>query len=198
MKRILSVLRRPFVIFAVHAVYAFGCLCYDKRYLTGRWFDRRHFTRGWQWILQCWFSQKIMGRDRRVPWPVPPYVTVSHPEHILFDPNDMDNFFSVGDYYQGIGATVTLGSGTQIAPGCGFITANHSLSDITSSQPGEPIVLGEKCLISMNSVILPGVHLGPHTVVGANSVVNESFPEGWCVIAGAPARKVKDLPRGID
>lgn len=45
----------------------------------------------------------------------------------------------------------------------------------------------------MNCSILPGVTLGEHTIVGAGSVVTKSFPEGNCVIAGNPARKIKEL-----
>ena len=45
----------------------------------------------------------------------------------------------------------------------------------------------------MNSVILPGVTLGPGTVVGAGSVVTHSFPEGHCVIAGVPAKLIRNL-----
>lgn len=45
----------------------------------------------------------------------------------------------------------------------------------------------------MNAVILPGVHLGDHTIVGAGSVVTRSFPEGNIIIAGVPAKKIKDL-----
>ena len=45
----------------------------------------------------------------------------------------------------------------------------------------------------MNSVILPGIVLGNHTIVGAGSIVTKSFPEGNCVIAGNPAKKIRDL-----
>lgn len=47
--------------------------------------------------------------------------------------------------------------------------------------------------MGMNSMILPGVVLGPHTVVGAGSVVTKSFPNGYCVIAGVPAKLVKTI-----
>ena len=47
----------------------------------------------------------------------------------------------------------------------------------------------------MNSMILPGVTLGSHTVVGAGSVVTKSFPEGYCVIAGNPAKKIKAIKK---
>lgn len=38
--------------------------------------------------------------------------------------------------------------------------------------------------------------LGPHTVVGAGSVVTHSFPEGDCVIAGNPARVIRKGVKG--
>jgi acetyltransferase-like isoleucine patch superfamily enzyme len=45
----------------------------------------------------------------------------------------------------------------------------------------------------MNAVILPGVTLGDHTIVGAGSVVTKSFENGNCVIAGNPAKIIKNL-----
>ena len=45
----------------------------------------------------------------------------------------------------------------------------------------------------MNTVILPGVSLGDHTIVGAGSVVTKSFQEGNCVIAGNPAKVIRYL-----
>ena len=47
----------------------------------------------------------------------------------------------------------------------------------------------------MNAVILPGVELGDHTVVGAGAVVTKSFSEGYCVIGGNPAKIIKYIER---
>lgn len=47
----------------------------------------------------------------------------------------------------------------------------------------------------MNSVVLPGCHLGPYTIVGAGAVVTKSFPEGHCVIVGNPARIIRHLEK---
>lgn len=92
-----------------------------------------------------------------------------------------------------VGAKLIIGSGTIIAPNCGFITSNHDLNDFSKSAPGKDITIGSKCWIGMNSMILPGITLGDNTIVGAGSVVTKSFPQGNCVIAGNPARKIRDL-----
>lgn len=194
MKQVLRKIRRPFVWLFIKLVYGLGCLCYDKKYLTGQNFNRRHFSIGWQWILRYWFGQKIMGKNGHVPWPVPPYVAIGNPQNIHFDPDDMRIFQGAGCYFQGIDGEIFLGKGCWIAPGTGFITSNHDFSDLSKSQPGRDIVLGDHCWIAMNAVILPGVHLGPHTIVGAGAIVTKSFPEGWCVIAGNPAKKIRELP----
>lgn len=56
---------------------------------------------------------------------------------------------------------------------------------------GKKVVIGDKTWIGMNCLILPGVVLGPNTVVGGGSVVTKSFPLGHCVIAGNPAKLIK-------
>ena len=55
------------------------------------------------------------------------------------------------------------------------------------------VTIGNSCFIGMNSLLLPGVELGDHTIVGAGSVVTKSFPEGNVVIAGNPARPICTL-----
>jgi acetyltransferase-like isoleucine patch superfamily enzyme len=50
--------------------------------------------------------------------------------------------------------------------------------------------LGPNCFIGYHAIILPGVQLGAHCIVGANSVVTKSFP-AYCMIAGVPAKLIK-------
>ena len=57
---------------------------------------------------------------------------------------------------------------------------------------GKEIIIEDECFIGALSFILKGVHLGRHSVVGANSVVTKSFP-AYSVIAGSPARLVRNL-----
>lgn len=193
MKHFLKLICRPFIWLAITPIYLLGCICYDKKYLTGRYFNRWHFSVGWRWILLCWFPQKVLGRNGHVPWPVPPCTCVSVPENIEFDPENMDNFFTTGSFFQGINAKIRIGRGCQISNGVGLVTANHDFMDITKHSAGKDIILDQDCVVGMNAVVLPGVILGPHTIVGAGSIVTKSFPEGWCVIAGNPAKKLRDI-----
>lgn len=54
------------------------------------------------------------------------------------------------------------------------------------------IIIGKRCWICENAVILPGVHIGNESVVAANAVVTKDIPER-CVAAGNPAKVVKQL-----
>ncbi len=54
--------------------------------------------------------------------------------------------------------------------------------------------IGDNCYIGPGAKIFGDIVLGDNLVVGANAVVNTSFPEGHMTIAGVPARKVSDTP----
>ncbi|MCB0815521.1 MAG: serine acetyltransferase, partial [Flavobacteriales bacterium] len=54
--------------------------------------------------------------------------------------------------------------------------------------------LGDNVYIGPGAKLFGDITIGDNTAIGANSVVNSSFPEGFCTIAGAPARKVSDTP----
>ena len=53
-----------------------------------------------------------------------------------------------------------------------------------------PVTIGRETWLGQNVVVLPGVTIGKHCVIGANSVVNSSIPD-YCVAVGSPARVIK-------
>jgi maltose O-acetyltransferase len=54
------------------------------------------------------------------------------------------------------------------------------------------VTIHESCHFGSRTVILPGVEVGPRTIVGANSVVAKSLPPDT-VCAGAPAKVICSL-----
>lgn len=169
-----------------------GRLAYRWQYLRGKWFES-WYSPGWEWVFRCFWTQKLLRINGGFPWPVGSHMVVSNWRNITFHPDDLNNFMGWGCYFQCFAGKITIGRGTYIAANTGLITANHDPSDLDAHLPGKDIILGERCWIGMNSVILPGVTLGENTVVGAGSVVTKSFPEGHCVIAGNPAKKIRSL-----
>jgi acetyltransferase-like isoleucine patch superfamily enzyme len=64
-----------------------------------------------------------------------------------------------------------------------------SLSDV------RPVTIGDDVWIGHGAVILKGVSIGPRSVIGAHAVVSRNVPAD-CVVAGNPARVVRDLSAG--
>ncbi len=58
-----------------------------------------------------------------------------------------------------------------------------------------PVAVGDGAWIGQNVVILPGVTVGHHAIIGANSVVRDDVPP-HSVAVGTPARVVRDLVGG--
>jgi len=170
---------------------------YDRKFLKGsKYFigeKRGKFSApGWQWVVDDHIACKRLRVNRDIPWPVSARIHVIKPDNIHFSPDDLNNFQGFGSYFQGIGE-ITIGKGTFIAPNVGLITANHDVNDLDSHSKSKPIVLGDRCWIGMNSVVLPGVRLGSNTIVGAGSIVTKSFEQGNCIIAGNPAKVIRYL-----
>lgn len=175
--------------------HTFARLYYKKRYLTGKHFSSKYGgigAIGWRWTVQCMKGCRKLGNIGQAPWPVDPRTRIVHYSNISFNVDDINIFQSPGCYFQAH-AKISIGKGCWIAPNVGLITANHDFMDLNKHSTALPISIGENCWIGMNAMILPGVVLGKHTIVGAGSVVTKSFPDGNCVIAGNPARKIREL-----
>lgn len=167
-------------------------LFYPKKYLQGKYFQYNNIQ-GYKWAWQNIWGQKILGYNKKIPWPMSFRSVVGNKDNIEFDMDDLNNFQHFGCYFQNYDAKIIIGKGTYIAPNVGIITSNHKKENLDEHEKGKDVIIGEKCWIGMNSMILPGVKLGNRTIVGAGAVVTKSFEEGNCVIAGNPAKVIKLL-----
>lgn len=171
---------------------------YDLYYTQSQWFGygkkgRNYFLApGWKQTVLAYRGNKRNNVNAEARWPISSRCTAIIPKNIHFHPDNINIFWSYGIYYQGFG-TITIGEGTTIGPNVGLITANHSLNDVDKHQKPREITIGKNCWVGMNSVILPGVHLGDNVIVGAGSVVTKSFPDCNILIAGNPAKLIKSI-----
>lgn len=136
------------------------------------------------------FFQKVLGINSQAYWPMS-YKSTVIAAHNIYVGIDSSPGYSPGCYIQG-GGKLYVGDYTQIGPNVGLISSNHDLYD-TNVKVAKETKIGSYCWIGMGAIVLPGVVLGDFTIVAAGSVVTKSFPEGYCVLGGNPARILKFL-----
>lgn len=141
---------------------------------------------------KMWFFQKILGFNRKAYFPIHFTSRVVGVQNICAGIETCPGYMP-GCYIQG-GGKIYIGDYTQIGPKVGIISSNHDIYDSKKSHKGE-VNIGKYCWLGMDSIILPNVTLGDFTIVGAGSVVTKSFEEGYCLIAGNPAKVVKYLDK---
>ncbi len=76
-----------------------------------------------------------------------------------------------------------------------IISQNHDIANYRQFIKQPSIIISDNCWIGAGAIILPGVHLGNHTVVAAGAVVTKSFPDENCIVAGNPAKVKKTIGR---
>ncbi|PSW22142.1 sugar O-acetyltransferase [Photobacterium sanctipauli] len=93
-------------------------------------------------------------------------------------------------------AEIHIGDNVLIGPNTQFYTASHSL-DHRSRRRWEtyskPIVIEDDVWVGGQVVICQGVTIGARSVVAANSTVTKDVPPD-CLVAGSPAKVVKQIP----
>ncbi|MGJ1322026.1 DapH/DapD/GlmU-related protein [Sphingobacterium faecium] len=90
---------------------------------------------------------------------------------------------------------VTIGDHVHIGQHVLISGLNHSYEQVDLKISDQGVTVNQICIdsnvwIGANVVILPGVHIGEHSVVGAGSVVTRDVAP-FTVVVGNPARCVK-------
>ena len=90
---------------------------------------------------------------------------------------------------------ITIGKKTIIGPNVVIVDGDHNYNQahqLENKGDVAPIHIGNYVWIGANAVILKGVTLGDHCVVGAGAIVTKSFPEK-SMIVGNPAKLLRTL-----
>ena len=172
------------------------------------------YGKGYQWVIRSfsffrpvfqtrgnespipfkqWF-RFISAPFKNVPyWPVHPTSMIRGSWKNVYVGIDAAPGISPGCYILAIGK-VYIDDYAQIAPNVGILTGNHFMLDIRKDILGE-VRIWKYCRIGIGSIIHPNVTLGDFTTVAAGTIVTRSFSEGYCVIAGNPAKIVADYSK---
>lgn len=88
-----------------------------------------------------------------------------------------------------IGEDCMLSHGIQIRS-----TDSHSIVDLDGVRinPAKNVVIGSHCWIGLQSILLKGTVLEPHCVVGAGAVCSKRYGKANCILAGNPAKIVRE------
>ena len=147
--------------------------------------------------LKNLFWQKVLGINRNAYWPVHYTSMISGSKYIHIGIGTAPGL-SIGCYiFAHKDSPLYIGDYTIIASNVCIAGINHDIYDYDKYLSKGSTRIGNYCWIGANSVILPGVVIGDHVVVAAGAVVTKSFSEGYCVLAGNPAKKIKELDKKL-
>ncbi|WP_129337907.1 acyltransferase [Cellulomonas endophytica] len=104
-----------------------------------------------------------------------------------------DSSVNVGTAVRG---TVTIGDAVRIGAHSSLLGFDHGYADVTTEIFRQPhtsagITVGDDVWIGAHVLVLDGVRIGDHAIVGAGAVVTKDVPD-WAVAVGNPARVVRD------
>jgi len=169
-------------------------------------------------LYTLWVGKRFgkMGKNCHIR----PFLNTTYPEHIFLENNVNIGMFcwvatnislkkeksprlsigrgtSIGAYSMIIAAEeIEIGRNVLMSERVAILDHLHDYQDVRRPiikqhlvSKGK-IIIEDDCFIGINAVILGGVRIGKHTVIGANAVVTKDVP-AYSVVVGAPAKIIK-------
>ena len=152
---------------------------------------RKEYSAGF--YITDFLFRRIFRQNPGVKYPVHHTATIHNPQKLRVGKGTFPGD-SPGVYINAQNG-ITVGDYTNIGPNVGIVSANHDFINNEVATEAPPIRIGRFCWVGMGAIILPGVQLGDFTIVGAGAIVTGSFPDGYCIIGGNPAKIIKQLNR---
>jgi len=90
---------------------------------------------------------------------------------------------------------IYIGDGTMFAPNVTIVAASHPISPkLRAAGYGcnKPVYIGKNVWLASNVTVLPGVHIGDNSVIGAGAVVTKDIPENVFAV-GTPAKVLREI-----
>ncbi len=81
--------------------------------------------------------------------------------------------------------------GIHIGDNCNILAEAVILSHDACRNLKTDTYIGSNTIVGIRSIVLPGIRIGCHVVVGAGSVVTKDVPD-HCVVAGNPAKIIRE------
>lgn len=99
-------------------------------------------------------------------------------------------------YLSGAG-TITIGRHVMMGHECMILTQNHKyLEKGYAGNEIADVLIDDHAWLGHRVIVLPGVIIGKHAIIGAGAVVTKSIPD-YAIAAGVPARVIKSRKSGV-
>lgn len=86
---------------------------------------------------------------------------------------------------------VTIGRHVEMGHRCMIITQNHRyLEEGYDGFDIKDVLIDDHALLGHRAIVLPGVSIGKHAIIGAGAVVTKDIPD-YAVAVGVPAKVIK-------
>jgi acetyltransferase-like isoleucine patch superfamily enzyme len=150
---------------------------------------RQGYAYNYDILRRYFFMQKIMGFNRRVPWPVDFRSKILGVEHIekgvMCDPGD-----NIGIYINAYGG-LTLGNNVNIGQNTIITTTNHDIYDHRKISDKKGVIIGNNVWIGANCCIVAGVVIGDNVTIGAGCTIRQNIPSNSLVVQDVNTLTIK-------